>query len=394
MGAKPARGVAMNHRLLGLALLSLTATAFADQDFPPGLTAGPHGTVLHEGQPFRGIGVNYFSAINRTVGPGDENTSYDAGFAVLEAKGIPFARVAAVPFWPSEWKLYVTDKDEYFARYDRVIASAETHHVGLILSLFWMPSAVSDLVDEPQGAWGDPDSLTIAFAKQYTKEVVSRYLTSPAIWAWEFGNEFNLGCNLPNRDQHRPRVIERLGTRTERSEADDITTPILVSAMKTIGQTIREIDGLRLISSGHSRLRPSCFHQERDNSWSRDSVAEHQEMLTKYHPDPLDLLSMHLYDVETGDYFTDQPVDVAGLLDTWCQMSQELNKPLFIGEFGAHGEGSAEKVKELLKLIAASRVPLAAVWVYDRGPQDQFNITGDNERSWILDRIGELNRGL
>ncbi len=65
---------------------------------------------------------------------------------------------------------------------------------------------------------------------------------------------------------------------------------------------------------------------------------------------------------------------------------------VLIGEFGAHGEGAAEAVRSLLDTIAASKVPLAAVWVYDRGAHDAFNITGDNERSWILDRIGELNR--
>lgn len=378
--------------LLWLLPLLCLAAVRGDEAFPPGLTPGPGGTVLHEGQPIRAIGVNYFSAINRALVPGEENTSYDAGFQVLAAHGIPFARVAAVPFWPRDWQLYQQDKAEYFARYDRVIAAAEKHQIGLILSLFWHPAAISDLCDEPQGAWGNPESKTIAFATQYVREVVGRYVKSPAIWAWEFGNEFNLGCNLPNRTEHRPRILPHLGTRTERSEADDITTPLLVSALTAIGEAIREIDGLRLISSGHSVLRPSCFHQERDNSWTRDTLAEHREMLLKYHPDPIDMLSVHLYDIKPGQYFADQPLDLAGVLDTWCRLSAELGKPLLVGEFGAHGEGAAEAVRGLLDTIAASKVPLAAIWVYDRGAHDEFNITGDNERSWILDRLGELNR--
>jgi len=382
----------MKHGLLWLLPLACLTGLPADPAVPPGLTPGPGGTVLLDGQPFRAIGVNYFSAINRALVPGEENTTYDDGFRILAAHGIPFARVAAVPFWPKDWELYQQDKAEYFARYDRVIESAEKHRVGLIMSLFWHPAAVSDLCDEPQGAWGDPESKTIAFAKQYVREVVGRYVDSPAIWAWEFGNEFNLGCNLPNRAEHRPRILPHLGTRTERSEADDITTPILVSAMTTIGAAIREIDHRRLISSGHSRLRPSCFHQERDNSWTRDSLAEHREMMLKYHPDPIGMLSVHVYEVEPGQYFADQPMDLAAVLDVWSAISAEAGKPLLIGEFGAHGEGAAEAVRSLLDTIAASKVPLAAVWVYDRGAHDAFNITGDNERSWILDRIGELNR--
>lgn len=384
----------MNHRLLGLALLTATSTCPADQDFPPGLTAGPNGTVLHEGQPFRGIGVNYFSAVYRAVLPGEEDTTYDAGFGVLAAKGVPFARVSAVPFWPNQWQLYRESKDEYFARFDRVIASAERHNIGLILSLFWHQSAISDLCDEPRGAWGDPDSKTIAFAQQYTREVVGRYVTSRAVWAWEFGNEFNLPADLPNRAEHRPPIWPNLGTRTARTEADDVTTATVVNALTTIGQTIREIDGQRLISSGHSALRPSSFHQERDNTWTRDSLAEHREMMAKYHPDPIDMLSVHVYGIEPGQYFADQPMDLAGVLEVWSALSAELGKPLLIGEFGAHGEGAAEKVRELLDVITASKAPLAAVWVYDRGEHDQFNITRDNERAWILERIGELNKGM
>ncbi|MBM4040246.1 MAG: hypothetical protein FJ290_17205, partial [Planctomycetes bacterium] len=45
-----------------------------------GLTVARDGTLLHEGKPFRGIGVNYFDAFYRTLrNPAD--VSYREGFA-------------------------------------------------------------------------------------------------------------------------------------------------------------------------------------------------------------------------------------------------------------------------------------------------------------------------
>lgn len=372
--------------LLALPLIAAPGAAF------DGLTAGPGGTLLRHGQPYRAFGVNYYSGLNRALLAGPEDTSYEAGLAVLADHQIPFARCSATPYWPNEWQLYQRDPDEYFRRFDRFVAAAERHHVGLILSLFWHQATVSDLCGEPRGAWGDPASLTTAFVQHYTREVVSRYVNSPAIWAWEVGNEFNLSANLPNRAGHRPPVVPGRGTPTRRSEADDVTTAILQQSLRTVAETIRSLDPDRLISSGHAVLRPSAFHQARDNAWTRDSRAEHQEMLAAFHPDPLDLLSVHLYDIEPGQYFADEPLDTAGLLDALCDMSAALGKPLLVGEFGAHGEHAAEETRALLEILGASRVPLAAVWVFDRGPHDPFNITADNDLAWVLDRLRDLNQ--
>ena len=42
--------------------------------------------------------------------------------------------------------------------------------------------------------------------RRYTEEVVRRYKDSPAIWGWEFGNEYNLAADLPadSRDRRPP----------------------------------------------------------------------------------------------------------------------------------------------------------------------------------------------
>ena len=93
----------------------LLASRASHADEPPsrmlGLRGGPNATVLLNGQFYRGIGVNYFDCFLRSLKNGD-HTSYDAGFATLTAKGIPFARFCATGFWPRDMQLYIDDRDE------------------------------------------------------------------------------------------------------------------------------------------------------------------------------------------------------------------------------------------------------------------------------------------
>jgi hypothetical protein len=78
------------------------------------------------------------------------------------------------------------------------------------------------------------------------------------------------------------------------------------------------------------------------------------------------------------------------------ELARRINKPLFVGEFGAEGV-TAEQAAEFRTLLASvetNGVPLAALWVFDFGHQPQFNITATNARSWQLDAIVEANARL
>ena len=174
-----------------------------------GLIVDERGTLLLEGTPFRGIGVNYYDAFARTL-EANSRTNYDAGFRELAKRKIPFARFSAGGYWPKDWDLYKTNRVAYFARLDGVVKSAGQNGIGLIPSLFWHMSTVPDLVGEPCNRWGETNSRTMAFMRDYTREVVTRYARSSAIWGWEFGNEYNLPADLPNAPEHRPPVVCRL----------------------------------------------------------------------------------------------------------------------------------------------------------------------------------------
>ena len=175
-----------------------------------GLSVGKDGTLQRSGKPFRGIGVNYFDAFYRTLGD-PKNTTYRDGFKILKDRGIPFVRFMACGYWPKENDLYLKDKDAYFKLMDGVVKSAEENGIGLIPSLFFCHSTVPDLVGEPMLEWGNPKSKTIAFLRQYTREMVTRYRSSPAIWgcsSTDFGGDFHgLAGNVFSREV-------RIGQRT------------------------------------------------------------------------------------------------------------------------------------------------------------------------------------
>lgn len=215
-------------------MISLSlATLLTAADAGSGLSVGSRGELLLDGKPYRGIGVNYYDLFARTLQE-PPNTNYEAGLSALAERRIPFVRFSAGGYWPGDWGLYQTNRAEHFARLDRVVRSAERHGIGLIPSLFWLSSTVPDLVGEPSSRWGDVHSRTYAFMLQYTREVVTRYAGSKAIWGWEFGNEYNLPADLPNAADHRPPVVPTLGTPASRSKEDDLSHAMIRGRLRRV----------------------------------------------------------------------------------------------------------------------------------------------------------------
>ncbi|MBT5534181.1 hypothetical protein HOK31_14035, partial [Candidatus Poribacteria bacterium] len=94
------------------------------------LTVGEGGVLLHDGVPFRAIGVNYVPEFDGT-------TTRKPRFAALAAHGIPFARFIATGFYPSQLAEYETHREVYLGVLDEIVAAAEESGIGLIPSLFW-----------------------------------------------------------------------------------------------------------------------------------------------------------------------------------------------------------------------------------------------------------------
>ena len=387
-------------RVSGLALMgALCAGACFAQDKPPAISVGPNGTVLKDGKPYRGIGVNYFSAFGRTLADASD-TSYRQGFEELAKHDIPFIRFMGGGFWPKDWKLYREDKAAYFRLMDGVVKSAEEFGIGLIPSLFWWDACTPDLVDEPRNQWGNPDSKTIAFMRQYVRDVVERYAHSPAIWAWELGNEYSLAVDLPNAADNRPWAKPDLGTRAQRDASDDLTHDLIVTACRQFAQAVRQYDKAHLITTGHSLPRASAHHQRIEKSWTQDTREQLQANLLDVTPDPANLISVHVYPFDKERRFDQDTTTFAEVLSLCMQASQKSGKPLFIGEFGASDtekDGGPEAARkhnlEILDAIKSTGVPLAALWVFDLSDQDSFiNVTPTNHRHYLLDELSRANK--
>ncbi len=351
----------------------------------PGLSVDIKGELRLHDAPFHGIGVNYYDAFTRTLGSANR-TNYDAGFRELAARGIPFVRFSAGGFWPRDWGLYQTNRAEYFARLDGVFRSAEHYGIGLIPSCFWNPGTVPDLVGEPGNSWGNPASRTVAFMRTYTRELVTRYRRSPAIWGWEFGNEYNLGADLPNAAGHRPPVVPELGTPAHRTELDDLTHASMRMALREFAREVRKYDSNRIIVSGNAFPRISAWHQMTEKSWKPDSSSEFAEMLAADNPKPINTLSVRGYDLTT---------DIARL-PAAMKVAQATKQPLFVGEFGVPGPPSPKAkatFAAILDAIETNHVALSALWVFDFDDQAKdWSVTTSNDRSWQLDAIEQANR--
>jgi len=361
---------------------------------PPGLSV-KRGVLTLRGKPYSGIGVNYFSLFYRRLEkPSDR--SYRKGLERLYGEGIQFVRFMTCGFWPVDWDLYLRDKEAYFKLLDGVVKSAETAGIGLIPSLFWHMSTVPDIVGEPMDQLGNPNSKTIAFIRRYTKEVVLRYRGSPAIWAWEFGNEYNLHADLPNASKHRPAVWSRLKTARKRTRRDELSSKAMLTAYAQFAKTVRKYDRHRVLITGNSVPRPSAYHNSKEGSWKTDSIGQFEKILLRDNPNPFDMICIHAYP-QANNQYSAKARNLKDMLKAIQKISLKARKPLFIGEFGAPLTLGKDKERarflELVNAIEANKVPLSAVWVFDHAGQNRdWNITFDNKRSYMLELVAEANQ--
>ncbi len=362
----------------------------------PGLYV-KEGKLMKQGKPYSAIGVNYFDAFYRVLKDPNDKT-YQDGFKVLKGKyQIPFVRFMAGGYWPSDWEIYLENKPLYFELMDEFISEAEKQEIGLIPSLFWYIACVPDIVGEPMDQLGNPESKTIEFIRTYTNEVVSRYYGSPAIWAWEFGNEHLLYTDIPRDDSKlsfgRADIVPEFGTPEIRSERDRFRRNDLITAYSIFSKEVRKIDTHRMLSTGDATPPENAYHRSYKNNWELDTRKEWRLMLESSSPEKIDSLSIHVYPHQDKLYFKEK-IDIEKLISFCNTIAIENGKPLFVGEFGAPKtiENTKEFFFKSLNAIEKFEIPLSALWVYDLPSQnDSWNVTENNNREYMLEAIKETN---
>ncbi len=386
-------------------LLLLLMSVWGRAEPPPGLTV-EDGVFMKDGKPFFGIGINYFTCLIRMTGmapdePHPGRRDYVEGFRTLKSHDIPFVRFCAGGFWPNDWKLYQTDREKYFGIFDGLVAEAEKQGIGLVPSLFWTYFTVPDLVGEPIDQMGNPQSKTCAFIRQYTTEVVSRYVDSPAIWGWEVGNEWINEADLPQEELGRGWIVPDLGTPATRSARDKMFRKNIDVAYGVFRDAVRALDKTRPVFTGDVMPRPAAWHNRNHGTWDIDSPEQWKEMFLA--DNPFDTLATHFYHYrkdrlprESGVFEYGPEEQIAFLM----KISRQVKKPLFLGEFGQAPdpklpvEKQIAQVEKMVELIRKNRVQLAALWNYDFADPEQShcNITATNERAHLLDLLEQVNR--
>ncbi len=362
------------YLLFGCCLLSLANDAKA-----AGTAQGLYvsdGVLMRAGKPYLGIGANYNTLFGTLLQNKDDTSSLD-NLSRLAKAGIPFVRFRACGFGPENYRLYMDDRAEYFRRMDQVVACAERNHIGLIPSLFWRLATVSELLGEGRSQLGNSGSRASQFVVQYTREMVERYHNSPAIWAWEFGNEANLGVDLGASRVRRDQPF------------DDLTSAQLRSTYSLFARTVRSIDSSRVIEPGTGLSRPGAWHLAHGET-GRDDSDQAFSFLLGLAPDPMGMVSVHVYEKAKEMYPGAR--GIADVLSTLTRNAAASHKPLFVGEFPVRDRGQTE---EFLQAIEAARVPLSAFWVFDYAQQDRtMSVSFNNERAFVLDLVAKANGDL
>ena len=351
---------------------------------PPGLSVR-NGQLVLAGRPYRGVGANYFDLFLRILHDPTNTTSL-RGLEQLSEVGIPFVRFATA-YGERDYRMYLTNREDYFHRLDLVVETAKRCKVGLIPSLLWTFD-LPDAVGEHRDQWENPKSKTIGALRQYVGEIVRRYKDSPAIWAWEFGNEPNLSVDLPNAIQFR---------RTGGTERDDLKSQHMVAAMTEFASQVRGHDTWRPIFSGNSHPRPSAWHNTHERNWKADSPEQSRLMILRDNPACLGTLSVHYY----GER------DEQGKLTVWTTnrlewlrwlkgIAREEQRPLWVGEFGVrsgNGTDTRAAFERMLGDFEAAKVDLAAFWVFDLdGQKNTWSVTPTNDRAFMLRVAADANR--
>ncbi len=359
-----------------------------------GLYVSRRGVLMHDGHPFRGIGVNYFDAFSRN------NDSYLTGFAYLHSQGIPYIRFMAEPgFWPNDIKQYLANPQAYFQRMDAFVHNAEVSGIGLIPSLFWNSVGISDALGEPRDQWANASSKTRTFMRNFTQQFVTRYKNSPAIWAWEFTNEFNT-CDMDrlNPERYRPVINVAEGTPAYRTAADDLTTDQLKVAAADFANTVRLYDPERLILSGNNIADFNQYNRYMLHSYAdTDTPDQFGSLLDAQNPSPINSLTMHIYpEDKVSRYFTSGgSTSYSDVISAAMGVSKSLHKPLDIEEFGAYGTDEQANFEAILSAIVNNKVPLSSLWVYDFSYQDSsWNVTQSNTRAYQLNDIIKANKAI
>lgn len=355
-----------------------------------GIQVNENGVMQLAGKDIYVAGTNCYNLFNQCF---DDFSSAEAKrtLDVLKDNGISLVRFNCGGYSYNDLRFYMQNKQAFLDLLYEIVNYAEELEIGLIPSFFWLYHAVPDYYDEPLRSWGRADSKTVQFLCNYTKDIVSTLKDSKAIFAWEFGNEFNLSCNLPNANEHMP-ALPAHSNRTSRTTEDYLSAEDVSYAMTRFIQMIRALDDTgRMITSGNATLRPSQYNQLKYNSWVQDSYEEYKQITALFTPDGADTISEHVYFQSQKTF--GQELTLAQYLSYMTRMAKELKKAYFVGEWGGGSSEDMTSYREIGNDFVDAGVQICLLWNFNLNENSiEYSFSADSLRGQRLFAvIAELN---
>ncbi len=332
-------------------------------------------TTLWRGRfEFRNVGANIPDLFERYLSRDD--AAGERMLASAQIAGIRFARCFGSTWGPANFGVFQSDRARWMSAWDRTLAAADAHGIALVPSLLFNMSMIPEFIrngggpDEGVVGLMTPGTRSNALAVEYVTAMAARFRTDPRVLFWEIGNEYNLAADLSWQWKARP---ER-----ETPTSDQISAFLIQMAV-----LLKKVDRNHPVTSGCSDMRACSWHLraamlenkstprplDYPMDWRDDTFAQYREVLEKFNPKPLDLISVHLYPVtRRSEGWLDPDPDHASNFP-WCRNAAELSgRPLFVGEFGQDltgGEAKALWTQDFLGRMPVGTAPIAAVWAWE-----------------------------
>jgi len=355
-----------------------------------GIQVNENGVMQLAGKDLYIAGTNCYNLFNQCFddfSPEEAKRTLD----VLKENGISIVRFNCGGYSYNDLQYYMQNKEAYLELLRQIVNYAQQLEIGLIPSFFWLYHAVPDYYDEPLRSWGRADSQTVQFLCDYTAAVVNKLKDSKAIFAWEFGNEFNLSCDLPNADEHMP-ALPSHSKRTQRTAEDHLSATDVSYAIGRFSQTIHAIDHTgRMITSGNATLRPSQYNQLHYNSWNQDSYEEYKQNTAMFTPEGVDTISEHVYFQSQKTF--GKELSLSAYLSYMMQMSKEMKKAYFVGEWGGGSDEDMASYREIGNDFVDAGVQICLLWNFNLNENSvEYSFSADSLRGQRLFAvIAQLN---
>ena len=367
-----------------------------------------------DGKPYRAVGVNmphlsqayletwfHWAQIYGTR-EAMKQSIVEALEDAAESK-VAFIRFFATPGYPKDTaELYLADPDEYWRRMDELFELCRGHNIRLVPSLGVLGMWYLDY-GESRRAILDPESMTYESTYRYVEEFVTRYKDDPLVLMWELGNEHFLHADVNMEGRPAPgQGIYPDGAPPARetySQDDSVHFDELAKFQGDMAAYIMGLDPNHLVTSGDAAPREESQSRREtfpDFAYRWDSLRQHLANLLHSQPEPLDVLSVHMY----GNFDTRRKVgDLLHmeLLRHYVRAAHVAQMPAFVGELGQTDphlpdDPEAKWTRAAIDMLEEEGASLIALWVWHFPWQDKdFNIPSSDAQPQLVERMAAFN---